>query len=387
MRIKLALRTTLHIGILRKATALSILLVVASDAVAQQVPLIYSTDLFHPPDDPDDTVDLATVFALPELDLKAIILDLGQQQRKAPGAIPVRQMLALTGKRVPVATGLLHPLRYPEDTGEDQFGNSQGGVRLILKALRESEAKVTIITVGSVRDVAAAYNREPGLFKKKIRTIYVNAGNSGGGDLHWNPRLDPLAYVRLVQSDLPVRWAPSFDGRESFESLARGDWAARPHQAYWRFLQGEIYSQLPLALQNYFLYALAPKVASQDGPIAYLKRDRREEAVTERVWNEHRNMWSTLSIIDAAGRSFYRKADSWAALAEPEPGYEPAPIYEFVPTGVFLDRDLRTTLTAASAESKLRVLRILDLAVYPRAMQIALQRILSEFPLSEEFRQ
>jgi hypothetical protein len=52
------------------------------------VPVIYSTDLFHPPDDPDDHVDLATLFALPELDVRAIILDLGRIRPANPGGVP-----------------------------------------------------------------------------------------------------------------------------------------------------------------------------------------------------------------------------------------------------------------------------------------------------------
>ena len=43
----------------------------------RRVPMVYATDLFHPHDDPDDHFDLATVLAMPELDVKAILLDLG----------------------------------------------------------------------------------------------------------------------------------------------------------------------------------------------------------------------------------------------------------------------------------------------------------------------
>jgi hypothetical protein len=40
-----------------------------------RVPIIYSSDLYHPPQDPDDTYDLATLFALGEFDIRAIVLD------------------------------------------------------------------------------------------------------------------------------------------------------------------------------------------------------------------------------------------------------------------------------------------------------------------------
>ncbi|MCI0408006.1 MAG: hypothetical protein L0191_05475, partial [Acidobacteria bacterium] len=47
---------------------------------ASSIPVIYTTDLFHPHDDPDDHFDLATIFAMPELDLKGIVLDQGDKQ-------------------------------------------------------------------------------------------------------------------------------------------------------------------------------------------------------------------------------------------------------------------------------------------------------------------
>ena len=193
------------------------------------VPVIYATDLFHPPGDPDDTVDLATLYSVPELDIRAIILDQGLQQRREPGEIPVKQMTVLTGRQAPYATGLLNPLRYPQDAALNQFGTAQSGVNLILRTLRESDQRVVIITVGSVRDVAAAFNREPALFEQKVDRIYVNAGNSGVGDFQWNPFLDPQAYLRLMQSNLPIYWAPSFDGRgspELFIARTVGGWTS-----------------------------------------------------------------------------------------------------------------------------------------------------------------
>ena len=39
------------------------------------VPLIDITDLYHPPQDPGDNLDLIAAYALPEVDLKAVILD------------------------------------------------------------------------------------------------------------------------------------------------------------------------------------------------------------------------------------------------------------------------------------------------------------------------
>ena len=50
-------------------------------SAAEKVPIVYSTDLFHPHADPDDHYDLACLFALEEFDIRGIILDLGGRSR------------------------------------------------------------------------------------------------------------------------------------------------------------------------------------------------------------------------------------------------------------------------------------------------------------------
>ena len=46
------------------------------------IPVIDSTDLYHPPQDPGDNVDLIMPFALPEIDLRAVILDATEEFRQ-----------------------------------------------------------------------------------------------------------------------------------------------------------------------------------------------------------------------------------------------------------------------------------------------------------------
>ena len=40
----------------------------------EKIPLIYCSDLYHPHVDPDDHFDIAAIYAIPEFDIKAIIL-------------------------------------------------------------------------------------------------------------------------------------------------------------------------------------------------------------------------------------------------------------------------------------------------------------------------
>jgi hypothetical protein len=348
-----------------------------------RVPVIYSTDLFHPPDDPDDHVDLATLFALPELDVRAIILDLGHQQRAKPGEIPVRQMAAVTGKKVPSAAGLLGPLRYPEDKAENQNleGSGDRGIQLILRALRESARKVYIFTTGSVRDVAAAFNRDEALFREKVERVYVNAGNSGGLPTEWNTLLDPLAYIRIMSSGLPIYWCPAFGPGATFETFVAGKLPPHQYATYWRFVQSDVFDSLPAPLQNFFIYALEAKSPQLEDPVAYLSRSTEPEP-KQRIWAKGRNMWCTAPMIHAAGRSLYRKDDTWAALSAPVAGFEPARVFDFVAASVHIDRDMRTTLDILPKDGNIKLFHLLDEANYQAAMTSSLRRLLGEIPVA-----
>ncbi|MCX6624472.1 MAG: hypothetical protein NTY38_26100, partial [Acidobacteria bacterium] len=71
-------------------------------AEPHSIPLIHTTDLFHPPMDPDDHIDLATTFAFEEFDLRAVLLDRAMPETEArkglrePGFVPVMQLCFLT---------------------------------------------------------------------------------------------------------------------------------------------------------------------------------------------------------------------------------------------------------------------------------------------------
>ena len=342
----------------------------------ERVPIIHCTDLFQPPDDPDDDVDLATLFALSEFDIRAIILDQGKMQRVMPGEVPVTQMMALTGRKVPYARGLAVSLRYPKDKGENQPSWSLSGRDLILRVLRESDSKVVINVTGSLRDVAAAFNRDEDLFRSRVYGIYVNAGRSDPSDTEWNTIMDAQAYIRIMTSDLPIYWCPCFGDDARF----------RAFQTYWKFRQSDVYESLPVPLQNFFLYALGSRglrcndVACED-PLRYLKRDPDSDLKKEQ-WAMTRNMWSTASMIHAAGRKIFRHDDSWAACEAPIAGFTPSPIFEFVPASVMIDEDLKATLKIGGGKGNFKVFRILDGANYEKAMTSTLHRLLSEMPVA-----
>jgi len=259
---------------------------VSSGAEPESVPILYTTDLYHPHDDPDDHFDLATLFALREFDIRGIVIDTGTAGVGRPGLVAIQQMMHITRRTVAYATGLTANLRSQGDRAEDQPGAAQAGVDLILKALRESPKPVTIFTTGSLRDVAAAYNRDPVLFKNKVWRLYINAGHTAG-EIEWNVKLDPHAFVRILDSPLPVYWVPCF-GTDGFES-------------YWQFRQGDVLETAPRVLQNVFVYALTKASPKERDPIASLTEPIAQET-RQKIGALPRNMWCTAAFLHAAGR-------------------------------------------------------------------------------------
>jgi len=275
----------------------------------KSVPLIHITDLYHPPQDPDDHVDLATVFGLPELDLKAIILD---QTRRAlrgelnndghtldPGFIPVAQLNHLTGRAVPVAAGPMDALSDPADTATDRPLNEQGGIELLLRTLRESKEKVCISVVSSLRILAAAFNRDPELLRQKVDRVLLNAGSSGDY-LEWNVELDAAAYACLLRSGLPIDWYPCANETGPFET--------DPRNIYWKAPQAALFRDLQPQLQAWFCYAFSH---STRGDIIHALQDGADEQAWQHILSQTRNIWSTASLVIAAGRALVHTDHGW----------------------------------------------------------------------------
>ena len=257
---------------------------------ARRVPVIHCTDLFHPHVDPDDHFDLASVYAFPEFDLKGVVLDQGRQQLTQPGKMPVAQMNRITGRSVPAAIGLAEPLKNPHDKALAQSAEFQGGVELILRVLRESREKVRLSAVGSMRDVVAAYNREPGLFRKKVAMVLAFIGEASDQSFQeWNVKLDPQAYVGLMRSGLPVYWVPCFDG---------GAWQNKGHASFWRASHRALLADATPEATQFFIYALEKEMAE---PLAFLSQPV-DPVRQERLLAGTRNLWCTAVFGVMSGR-------------------------------------------------------------------------------------
>ncbi len=276
-----------------------------------KVPLVHITDLYQPPQDPDDHFDLATIAALPEFDLRAVILDAtekflvakpaGWDIARDPGYVPVAQLSYLTGKPIPVAIGPTQPLTDTGDAAVARPAVEQAGIALLLDVLDQSPEPVTISVVGSARVLAAAFNRRPDLVRAKTRVVVLNAGSTGGPKREWNVGLDPAAYVALWRSGLPIDWFPCATEHGAFDPAdARG--------TFWRASQRTLLRALPEGLRGWFGYALS---GSSRGDIIRALSDAGHGAEFERLLDGERNFWATASLVMTAGRVLARTPAGW----------------------------------------------------------------------------
>lgn len=293
--------------------------------------VIHITDLFNPPGDPDDHFDLLTLLSMRHLPVAGVVID-HTVQRGLPGTATVARAAELCGRDpLPCAVGLTRPLQSVSDTGTDQPPGEQAAVELILSCLHRAPDHSVIFTlVGSLRDLAAAYNREPALFQAKVARLMVNAGDSCGevGPRDWNTALDLAAWRRIISSDLPIDWFPC--------NPSKGRGRPNNHVSYWRFPQNEILGAGPASVRRFF--------------------DSEGISTTDPVV---RHMWSTVSFVEAARLAACADRNVDAVNA-----YDMRPVHiAIAPDGTAL-----WSLCPAGQTSHARILTVTDAAAYGAAM-------------------
>jgi hypothetical protein len=365
-----------YIMSIRKVVAIFTLLIICVSSMQAKdnghegkVPVIYCTDLFHPHDDPDDHFDIACLFAIEEIEIRAIILDQGKKQKQKPGSIPVSQLNHITGRNIPHAPGLSDKLQSPGDKGLSQAKEYQDGVELILSTLKTSEEPVMIIAVGSLRDVAAGYNRSPDLFKTKVNKLFIFIGEaSKKGHIEYNVGLDKNAYIRIMNSGLPVYWIPCFDG---------GVWQNNGRASYWKASHKDLLGRVSDRVMNYFIYALLRK--DEKDPIRYLEPEVNEDD-RKKVLSMNRNLWCTAIFAHIAGRRFVRKGNEFIsipmnALYNKEQDIRP---FRFDEVSVFVDEQTNVSYEDTSRAGKIRQFHILTPDVYAEVMTSVTAQLLSQ---------
>ena len=223
----------------------------------KKIPVIDITDLYHPHQDPGDNVDILSAYALPEIDLKAVILDITEEFRwdsfvhpihgllgngpREPGIVSMTQCNYLFGRHVPFAVGPLHSLKSETDTAEDASPFCQG-VELLLETLQNADEPVHILSFGSTRAIAAAFNRDPELMRQKVACIHLSAGASGPF-LEWNVVLDIHAFVRVLRSGLPLAIYPC--------ATVNGPFDIGPYNTFWKLYDISFIQQMDPPLRRY----------------------------------------------------------------------------------------------------------------------------------------
>ncbi len=271
--------------------------------------------MYHPHQDPGDNFDLIAAYGLPEVDLRAVILDVTQEYREPttehqnpvyndptgprdPGVIPVTQLNYIFDRNVPYGLGPFTRLKSPKDKARDRPRFQQTGIELILRALRESKEKVEIVSFGSARPLAAAYNREPDLVHSKVRRIHLSAGASEPGFLEWNVMLGPQAIVCLLRSDLPIAVYPC--------GTKDGAFAYGPNNSYWRLPDLSFITRMDPLLQRYAAYSF--KRSNKSDFLRVLDDPVPEDVMAEICARQH-NVWETALWINVSRRKLVRRAD------------------------------------------------------------------------------
>jgi len=352
--------------IIREIAAVFVLLVFSLNDICagtveleKRVPVIYCTDLFHPHDDPDDHFDIACLYSISEIDIKAIILDQGRKQKTKPGSIPVSQLNYITGRNIPYAVGLSDELKSPQDTGLWQATEFQVGAELIIKILKTSRVPVSIITVGSLRDVAACYNREPELFRDKVDRLFIFIGEaSAKGHIEYNVGLDKYAYIRIMNSDLPVYWIPCFDG---------GVWQNNGRASYWKASHKDLLGNVSDRVMNYFIYALLKKQERE--PVQYLGSEI-SDSDKSGVLSMNRNLWCSAVFPYIAGRTYIREGNKFTTVPKKVsyPKEQEIRPFSFEEVSVFVDEQADVFYEQTERAKKLRQFRILQAEIYPDLM-------------------
>jgi len=285
-----------------------------------KVPIIDVTDLYHPYQDVGDNFDLVAAYGLPEVDLKAVILDAHDSFRKPvsdhplltkswidrsgprdPGFIPVLQLNYIFNRNVPAAVGPFTMMKSPQDKMLDIPAFQQQGVELILQVLRESKEPVSIVSFGSSRPIAVAYNRDPKLFHAKVKQIHLSAGASSPDFLEWNVGLDPNAVVCLLRSDLPIAIYPCAVGEKEGGPFGYG-----PHNSFYKTPNVQFIQQMDPLLRRYMAYAFG-RVTRSDF-LRAMEEDFPDQ-LTASAYSQPHNVWETSTWTRVSNRRLVRRAD------------------------------------------------------------------------------
>jgi pyrimidine-specific ribonucleoside hydrolase len=196
-------------------------------------PVIIDTDMA-----PDDWMAILYLLQRPEIRIVAITVAGTGETHCEPGVRNALGLVALAGEsNIPVACGSETPLEgehvFPEGWREradsmqgltlpEGSNPTPGGdaIELLSDTLLNSPEKVTLLALGPLTNLAAAFEHLPAIIEN-IEQVYImggalevlgNVGFSGAGIenqvAEWNIYIDPLAAQRVFASGAPITLVP-----------------------------------------------------------------------------------------------------------------------------------------------------------------------------------
>jgi len=278
------------------------------------IPVISVTDLYHPHQDVGDNLDLVTAYGLPEIDLRGVVLDCTETFRQPvagpfsttalwpddqgprdAGIIPVSQLNYIFDRNVPHGMGPFCQMQSPDDPMADAPRFQQTGIELILDELSKANEPLHILSFGSARAIAAAYNRAPKLFADGRAIIELCAGSPSGEFLEWNVALDPNAIVCLLRAPISINIYPDAAETTPF-GLSAGN-------TFYRLPNLLFVNQMEPRLRRYMKFALG-RVCRSDF-LRALDYDWDCDEADRRLANPH-NVWETQLWMRASRRVLAR---------------------------------------------------------------------------------
>lgn len=335
-----------------------------------KTPMIHATDLYHFHCDPDDHWDLATIYALGYLgdfDLLGILIDYPTKPELGdPDVMGVAQMNYCTGQVVPVVVGSPFPMTNRDDiqTNANRFDHQ--GINWLLETLRKSETPVVINIVGAATNVAVALKKEPELFRKKCKAIYLNAGSANSvkdRKLEYNVKLNPSAFSAIFDAPCPVFWMPCTTRTNIGEVGEYG--------TYYRFIQKEILPFLPEMLQNFFLFMFTKKESHEW--FSYLRQKPDLELLIA-FGESVRHMWCTAGFIHAAEKKVSPEGNIVALDSDTDS------VFSFVPIIANCDDQGYVDWKTSKTPVNRYIFHVTDTQNYQKAVTLAMKSLLSQLP-------
>jgi hypothetical protein len=358
-----------------------------TDGKPGAVPVVDITDLYHPSQDPGDNFDLIAAYGLPEVDLKAVVFDVTERYRRPyknpdnpmyddpagrrdAGFVPVTQLNYIFDRNVPCAAAPFDAMKSPGDRMLEAPTFQSAGVELLLRALRESPVPVEVVSFGSARPAAVAFNREPDLMREKVKRIHLCAGSAPPGFLEWNVQLDVHGFVRLLRSDLPLAVYPC--GGE------KSAWDLAVNNCYWQLPDRSLIRRLHPRLQSYLAFAFERSMRMD---FLCAMDEKVPEEVLQRICGGPHAVWETAVWTQVAGRKLVRRGNGTHRLV-PAAEVTPAdtPILEGVrPCRIEAGDDGQFRFEYTEGESNAAIYFREDPVAYQVALREALPALYESF--------